>query len=890
MERIRAWVKSIEDINLSLQERMFRLLTSVSLTVLLAVMVVCALVGESAEVLIVLGLSWCAAFLITVVSARLNRVDIGIQMTGAVLMYLILPVSFFYGGGINGGSASWFIFVFVYICLMMSGRVRVAFMVTGVIVTGGCYLLADTHPELVTGHADNMAYLDSFASIILLSALICVMFLFQRNAFEEQNRLAEEQKKEIMELNERQNHFFSSMSHEIRTPINTIIGLNEMTLREDISDEVAENSLNIQGASRILLSLINDILDMSKIESGQMTIVDAPYDAGEMLSEIVNMIWSQAKEKGLAFHVDIDPSLPAAMIGDEVRIKQVLINILNNAVKYTEEGSVSLSVQCKKKDDKRISVIYSVKDTGSGIRKESIPHLFSAFRRVDEEKNRYIQGTGLGLSIVKQLVELMDGEITVDSIYTKGSTFVVILEQGIENETAIGNLNLAQHRSSERRRTYVKSFEAPKARVLIVDDNEVNLLVAKKLLRETGMQVDTVTSGEECLQKSMFVHYDLVFMDHLMPEMDGVECLHALRAQVGGLNTETPVVVLTANAGSDAVAMYEREGFDDCLLKPVSSELLEQAALKFLPEELVNVTVENQILETENLVRKGLRKRPVRITTESVCDLPEKMIEKQAVSILPCLVHTEGGVFQDGVEIGANAAITYIEELGKNAWASEPDVPDYIGFFARELEQAQNVIHIAGGKGASGAYPKAMAASQTFGNVTVINSAQMSSGLGFLVLHASQMAEQGMPAREIVKNIEAMRARIRTTFLLDSTKYLKRNGRIPKRANIICEAFMLHPCVAMTEHGMQMQKLYPGKRSTAWRHYISERLRDAARIDTSLLFIAYSGLSIRDIEEIEEQVNLRLPFERIIRQRVTPSSTTMFGPGTFGLIYAMKER
>ena len=680
------------------------------------------------------------------------------------------------------------------------------------------------------------------------------------------------------------------MSHEIRTPINTIIGLNEMTLREDISDEVAENSLNIQGASRILLSLINDILDMSKIESGQMTIVDAPYDVGGMLSEIVNMIWSQAKEKGLAFHVDIDPSLPSEMVGDEVRIKQVMINILNNAVKYTEEGSVSLSVQCKKKGDKRISVSYSVKDTGSGIKRESIPYLFSAFRRMDEERTRYIEGTGLGLSIVKQLVELMGGEIAVDSIYTKGSTFVVTLEQGIENETAIGELNLAQHRLNDRRKAYAKSFEAPKAKVLVVDDNEVNLLVAKKLLRETGMQVETVTNGEDCLQKTMFVHYDMIFMDHLMPGMDGVECLHALRAQVGGLNTETPVVVLTANAGSDVVAMYEREGFDDCLLKPVTGELLEEAALKFLPPELVSVTVENQIVETESLVRKGLRKRPVRITTESVCDLPEKVLERQEVSILPCLVHTEGGVFQDGVEIGANAAITYIEKLGKNAWASEPDVPDYIGFFARELEQAQNVIHIAAGKGASGAYPKAMAASQTFGNVTVINSAQMSSGLGFLVLRASQMAEQGMPAREIVENIEKMRTQIRTTFLLDSTKYLKRNGRIPKRANIICEAFLLHPCVAMTDRGMQMQKLYPGKRSTAWRHYIAEKLRDAAHIDTRLLFIAYSGLSIKDIEEIEEQVNRRLPFERIIRQRVTPSSTTMFGPGTFGLIYATKER
>ena len=890
MERIRAWVKEIDDINLSLQERMFRLLTSVSLTILLVVFVVCALVGESAEVLIVLGLSWFAAFLITMVSARIDRVDIGIQLIGAILMYLILPVGFFFGGGVNGGSANWFIFIFIYFCLMMSGRGRIAFIITGVIVTGGCYLLADTHPELVTGHTDDMAYLDSFASVVLLSVLICVMFLFQRRAFEDQNRLAEEQKKEIIELNERQNHFFSSMSHEIRTPINTIIGLNEMTLREDISDEVAENSLNIQGASRILLSLINDILDMSKIESGQMTIVDAPYDVGGMLSEIVNMIWSQAKEKGLAFHVDIDPSLPSEMVGDEVRIKQVMINILNNAVKYTEEGSVSLSVQCKKKGDKRISVSYSVKDTGSGIKRESIPYLFSAFRRMDEERTRYIEGTGLGLSIVKQLVELMDGEIAVDSIYTKGSTFVVTLEQGIENETAIGELNLAQHRLNDRRKAYAKSFEAPKAKVLVVDDNEVNLLVAKKLLRETGMQVETVTNGEDCLQKTMFVHYDMIFMDHLMPGMDGVECLHALRAQVGGLNTETPVVVLTANAGSDVVAMYEREGFDDCLLKPVTGELLEEAALKFLPPELVSVTVENQIVETESLVRKGLRKRPVRITTESVCDLPEKVLERQEVSILPCLVHTEGGVFQDGVEIGANAAITYIEKLGKNAWASEPDVPDYIGFFARELEQAQNVIHIAAGKGASGAYPKAMAASQTFGNVTVINSAQMSSGLGFLVLRASQMAEQGMPAREIVENIEKMRTQIRTTFLLDSTKYLKRNGRIPKRANIICEAFLLHPCVAMTDRGMQMQKLYPGKRSTAWRHYIAEKLRDAAHIDTRLLFIAYSGLSIKDIEEIEEQVNRRLPFERIIRQRVTPSSTTMFGPGTFGLIYATKER
>ena len=887
MTKWKSWYAAIRNNNISLHDRMFRLFSLASLIALIVVDAVCIMVGEGLAVIAVLGISWLCIVLITFFAIHTGRVDIAIQMAATLLIWLILPVGFFFGGGLNGGSQIWFVFCFVYISLMMTGRVRNVFFACALLVTGACYLIADQNPGLISGHADALAYLDAFSSVVLLSAVTCVMILFQKNAFEQENRLANEQKKEIMELNEMQNHFFSSMSHEIRTPINTIIGLNEMTLREQgISDEVAENSLNIQGASRILLSLINDILDMSKIESGKMTIVNAPYDVGVMLSEIVNMIWSRTKEKDLAFHVDIDPSLPARLNGDEVRIKQVLINILNNAVKYTERGSVTLTVSCKRKDDGHVTVTYAVADTGEGIKKENIPYLFNAFRRVDEKRNRYIEGTGLGLSIVKQLVELMGGEVTVDSIYTKGSTFVVVLDQGIEDEGAIGELHLERRRLMSRRNTHVKTFEAPKARVLIVDDNEVNLLVAQKLLRETGMKIDTAISGEDCLKETMRYTYDLIFMDHLMPKMDGIACLHALRSQAGGLNTQTPVIALTANAGSDAIAMYEREGFDDCLLKPVSGELLEQAVIKFLPPGLViQIAETDEETVEENPVRKIRRKRPVRITTESVCDLPEELLLKKHVSVMPFTIHTEGGDFLDGVEIDGDAALSYIELMGKRAYATEPEVPEYIAFFARQLERSQQVIHIAAGKGTSGAFFKATAASQTFGNVMVINSAQLSGGLGFLVLRASQMAEQGVPAKEIVGRIEALKTQIRTSFLLDTTKYQKMNGRIPKRANIVCEAFMLHPFVAMTQNGMQMRRLYPGKLRTAWKKYIREAFRDAADVDKSLLFITYSGLTAKDIHEIEELIAKWIQFDRVIKQNVSPSSSTMFGPGTFGLAY-----
>ncbi|MBQ3966979.1 MAG: response regulator, partial [Treponema sp.] len=268
----------------------------------------------------------------------------------------------------------------------------------------------------------------------------------------------------------------------------------------------------------------------------------------------------------------------------------VLINILNNAIKYTTEGSVTFSIQCKKVNMNRVQVTYTISDTGIGIKKENIPYLFDAFKRIDQTKNRYIEGTGLGLAIVKQLVTLMGGEISVNSIYTKGSTFVITLEQDIMNNSSIGELNLEARHIMNNREQYRQIFEAPDAIVLIVDDNETNLMVAEKLLRDTEIRTDTALSGKEALEKSLVTRYDAILMDHLMPEMDGIECLHAIRSQTGGLNKETPIIALTANAGSDSQVLYRKEGFDGYLAKPINGLLLEAALLKVLPKDLVTIS------------------------------------------------------------------------------------------------------------------------------------------------------------------------------------------------------------------------------------------------------------------------------------------------------------
>ena len=589
-------IQAIGDCNRSRQERIFLLLVSLGLIGLAAGVVSGAVSGGNISNLIAMTVAFVLLFGIAYLTIRCHKIQLGAVTIAFLIIYFVLPFNFLTSGGIYGGGPIWFLFGVVFVCLVVEKKIKYVLIMSSFFICAVCYYIAYFYPGMIVSHTIQAAYVDSYVTLSIVTVLTCGMILFKNVIYRSENETTQKQKKEIEELNQMQNRFFSSMSHEIRTPINTIIGLNEMILREDVSDEVAADARSIQGASKMLLTLINDILDMSKIESGKMDIVPVTYDVGAMLSDIVNMIWVRTKEKGLEFHVDVDQAMPSQLYGDEVRIKQILINVLNNAVKYTSEGSVTLSIQCKRQENGHAQISYSVTDTGIGIKKENIPFLFNAFKRIDEEKNRYIEGTGLGLSIVKQLVELMDGEIAVNSVYTKGSTFVITLPQGIVDKKELGELNLETRHALNARQHYKQSFEAPKAHVLIVDDNETNLMVAEKLLRDTKVKIETVTSGGECLKKTLQNRYDVIFMDHLMPEMDGIECLHAIRTQTGGLNQDTHVVILTANAGGENQALYRREGFDGYLLKPVSGIQLETELLRHLPNELVNM------MTTGNLV------------------------------------------------------------------------------------------------------------------------------------------------------------------------------------------------------------------------------------------------------------------------------------------------
>ncbi|MCI7767116.1 MAG: ATP-binding protein [Oscillospiraceae bacterium] len=391
--------------------------------------------------------------------------------------------------------------------------------------------------------------------------------------------------------------FLSNMSHEIRTPLNAVLGMNELILRESNDDAIIGYACNVENSGRLLLSLINDILDFSKIESGRMEIIPVRYQITSVVNDIVNMLSRRFEEKGLALNVKADPSIPGCLLGDEVRIRQILTNIMTNAVKYTDTGSVDLTVSYEKKSDDVIILSFSVKDTGRGIREEDRQKLFRGFTRVDEVKNRHIEGTGLGLSITYQLVSMMSGTIDVNSVYGEGSEFIVKIPQKIISSEPAGDFGTVTKASPQHK--YKESFTAPDACLLVTDDNKSNLQVVEGLLKLTKIQVDTASSGAECINRLKEKKYHLLLLDHMMPGMDGVETLRRIKEE--NLAPDIPVVALTANAISGARDMYMEYGFEDYLPKPISGNSLEKLVKKLLPPELVHITSEEEQLPERKL-------------------------------------------------------------------------------------------------------------------------------------------------------------------------------------------------------------------------------------------------------------------------------------------------
>ena len=387
-----------------------------------------------------------------------------------------------------------------------------------------------------------------------------------------------------MAASEAKSAFLSNMSHEIRTPINAILGMNEMILRECSQDSpILSYAENIDAAGHTLLALVNDILDFSKIEAGKMEIIPAEYDLSSVINDLVHMISYRAEEKGLEFSLEVDPETPKRLWGDDIRLKQIITNLLTNAVKYTKEGSVVFSIDFEKKDEKHVLLTVAVKDTGSGIKKEDMDKLFSKFDRIGEEKNRHIEGTGLGLSITTRLLGMMGSKLEVGSIYGVGSRFYFTLEQEVVDWEPLGNMDEVLVANTSAVHQYHEQFTAPEAEVLVVDDTAMNLVVFRNLLKKTKVRIDTAESGDEALALADKKKYDIVFLDHMMPKKDGIVTLHEMKEQEKGMNRETPVICFTANAVSGAWDLYKNEGFDDYLTKPIDFVKLEQMVMKYLP-------------------------------------------------------------------------------------------------------------------------------------------------------------------------------------------------------------------------------------------------------------------------------------------------------------------
>ena len=391
----------------------------------------------------------------------------------------------------------------------------------------------------------------------------------------------------MSELAERANNaksnFLANMSHEIRTPMNSILGMNEMILRESGDGEVIEYASNIKSAGKTLLSIVNDILDISKIESSKMELIPAKYELVSTIADIINMNEQKAVNKGLEFQVTADETMPRELYGDEVRVRQIILNVVNNAIKYTHEGGVLVNVRGQDNSGGMITLVIEVCDTGIGIKEENRKSLFQSFSRLDENINRTIEGTGLGLAIAKQLVDKMEGHIDVESVYGGGSTFTIYIPQKVESAVPLGDYRQQLHSAVESQKQYSRSFVAPDARILAVDDNEMNLEVIKGLLKQTLVKIDLAMSGAECLAKLENSQYDLIFLDHMMPEMNGIEVLQHIKAH--RLAEGVPIIALTANAIVGASEIYLSYGFDDYLSKPIVYEDLEKLIVSHLSKD-----------------------------------------------------------------------------------------------------------------------------------------------------------------------------------------------------------------------------------------------------------------------------------------------------------------
>lgn len=560
---------------------------------------------------VILGLNLGIAvlsFVLLFYAYKSGRYQFCYVVTIIMIFLMMFPYLFFKSGGYKGGMVSFYIFGILFTVFMLEGKAMFFTAFTEMVVYISTIMIAYQNPQMVVWFSsEKEVVMDLLIGFCASSISVAAVMYLHFRMYNKQQEILEEARIEAQSANKAKSAFLANMSHEIRTPINVMLGMNEMILRESESKEIRQYAKSIERSGGYLISLINNILDISRIESGKMEIEEGKYELRQLLDEVMLIAEKQAEQKSLKMNLIFDKTLPAYLIGDVIHIKQILLNLINNAVKYTKEGQIDIKVS---KNAEETKLIFEVKDTGIGIKEENLPVLFDAFMRVDSKKNKKIKGTGLGLAIAKQLAEQMDGMIWVESVYGKGSSFFVQLPMKKVSDGKISNVEWKE--TDERKR---RSFVAPQAKILIVDDNPENLMVTRSLLKRTAVFVDTAASGEECVHKVRQNIYDLILLDYMMPQMDGIDTIRELKKDV---QFHIPVIALTADVTKGIEQTFLREGFCAYLSKPVMWSKLEDLLMKYLRDDLVfireDLKEEQKIKDEEFKQLKGqLKENDIKI-------------------------------------------------------------------------------------------------------------------------------------------------------------------------------------------------------------------------------------------------------------------------------------
>ncbi len=802
---------------------------------------------------------------------------------------VVFPMVFFTCGGVESGSNCWFAMGLIYIFLVYRGRALVIYGLLTVVVDVASYVVAYLHPEFVNPLGSRLAvYVDSAFGLISVGITAGLVFTFRRAGYMRESAMAINQRNEIDRINASRERFYANFSHEIRNPINAIVGLNELNLRISKDKEVSSNSEAIARSGKLLLSIVNDIMDLTQIENHSMQLSISPFNSADVLTELMEMISIRAENKGLELILETDPELPKTLIGDERRITQVLLNLLTNAVKYTEEGQVRIRVASDRQGEDKVRIKASVSDTGIGIEKKNIDHLFETFSQFDRGSNGDIEGNGLGLPIAYELTNLMGGTLSVDSVYGQGSTFTMDVTLAYEGDDVIGGSNYEELRdTSTTTREYVRSFEASKARILVVDDDAQNRAIIKGLLRDTKVTVDEAGSGEEALKLTAKEQYHVILVDYLMPGMSGSELLDSIRTQGGGKCRESVVIALTGANLDGRMHNNVLYDFDMILTKPVEYTVLEEAIADNIPKELIEYRDSNKKSSRSTFTKVVTkRKRRLRITTDSICDIPEDVIKKYDIGIMYLYIKTAKGRFKDTVEIDTSDLMGKLTENSRELCPDGATVAEYERFFTRELEASEDIIHLSFSSKMGNTCGRAMEAAKSFSHVQVIDSGLISSALGLLAMISSVWASMDKPIEEICRDIKKLSKHIEMCYVLPSSSIYAEYGLMAKKRGQLYDALNVHPAISISGGKLKQVRAYRGDMEKVIPRHIKTTMLLAGRMDNRVPIIAtHVGLSPRMQNNIMKELKQSIPENALMLTKSSVSSAGNVGVGAVGIAY-----